>query len=160
MVYFDKENTYFVIISVTWGYYTIYTITCLNLSHLLQSVSYSSSSSICTFWPVSDQDLFSIFLATISKLLHKTLLETKQFLSPLCSLPPLHSRIPPLLQRLFLPEQRHRVATALSHSRSLSTTSGQVLECHLKICLTSPGEGNPCISLTANLINAQIWYLF
>lgn len=101
-------------------------------------------------WPMSDQDLSSVcfflvfFFFTISKLLHKTLLETKQLLRLLCRLPPLHSRIPPLLQRLFLPGQRHRIATALSHSPSLSTISGQVLECHLKICLTSPGEGNAC----------------
>lgn len=85
---------------------------------------------------------FLFYVATISKLLHKTLQETKQLLSPLCSLPPLHSRIPPLLQLLLLPGQRLRIATAPRHSHPLSTISGQVLECHLKICLTSPGEGN------------------
>lgn len=120
----------------------------LQLFHVLQLVSYLSCSQIFLIllcYQCLTKFSLCLFLDTISKLLHKTLLETRQLLRPLCSLPPLHSRTLPQLQRLFRPEQKHQIATALSHSHNQSTIRGQEPECHLKICLTSPGEGNACI---------------
>lgn len=78
---------------------------------------------------------------SISKLLHKILLETSRPPRPPCSLPQVHSRTRLLLQvpRLFGP--RHPTATVPSCSHSLSTTNGLLLGYLLRISLTKAGEG-------------------